>query len=467
MTTHDGRVVRRQERLTFGHGTLTAVHLLRLETWDWGWGGLLIFTLLLFFRPQDLVPVVGYMHLSDAAALVGLCAMVFLNLSSGKPLTRMTPELAAVVALGVLMLALVPFSIWPGGSVEVFTGLFLKVILIFMLMVNTMTSPRRIEKLSWIVVLAFGYVALRACLDYARGMNLVEGDRVQGAGGMFNNPNDLALNMATFLPLALMCVKRPGPAFKRLFAAGIALLMLAAIVFTKSRTGFVGTLIMIGVFLVVSRSLTPASIFALLLAGMLALPMMPQSFWSRMESITDASKDSTGSRSERIELMKQAWVVFVEHPITGVGAGQFQNFGDPGRAKRWRVTHDAYLQLAAEMGVFAVVIFFFLIFRGFAAAIGTRRALSWWHGVRRKRRQTAEPEDGLTPQERVFLEAHASAMIACLVAWVVCATFASIAYDWTIYYVIGFAVTARDVVRARARAYAQARKAGAQEIVAA
>jgi len=241
-----------------------------------------------------------------------------------------------------------------------------------------------------------------------------------------------------------------------------------AIVLTKSRTGFVGTVIMLGIFLVVSRSLTPTTVIAVIFAGFLALPAMPQSFWARMSSITDASKDSTGSRSERIDLMEQAWVVFVEHPITGVGAGQFQNYGDPGRAKRWRVTHNAYLQLGAEMGVFAVVIFVFLLGRGFAAALTTRKALAWWYSARgRKRARPAQREDGLTADERVFLETHASAMVACLGAWFVCAMFASISYDWTIYYVLGFAVTARDVVRARARAFAQAKKLGVPEVVAA
>jgi O-antigen ligase len=490
MTTHNAPLGprRRQERLTFGHGSFAAVptravavsaaaelanearpvRLLRLDTWDWGWGGLLMFTLLLFLRPQDVVPVIGILHAAEAAALVGLIAMVFLNLSNGRAITRMTPELAAVLALGGLMLALVPLSIWPGGSVQVFTTLFLKVMLIYMLMVNTMTSPKRIENLCWIVVLAFGYVALRAWFDYARGVNLVEGNRVQGAGGMFNNPNDLALNMATFLPLALMYVKRPGPPAKRIIGAGIALLMLGAIIFTKSRTGFVGTLVMGGVFLIASRSLKPATIVGGALAALLVLPLMPQTFWARMESITDASKDSTGSRSERIDLMEQAWLVFLEHPFTGVGAGQFQNYGPPGFGKPWRVTHNAYLQLGAEIGIFAVLIFLFLLARGFRAALWTRRSLAWTHAIRRtKRGPPVEREDGLTEHERTFLETHASAMVTCMATWFVCAMFASVAYEWTIYYVLGFSVTARDVARARARAYAQAKKLGAQEVVAA
>ena len=54
--------------------------------------------------------------------------------------------------------------------------------------------------MTWVMLTASGYIALLAVLDYARGVNLTEGDRVRGAvGGFFRNPNDLAMNLVTFL----------------------------------------------------------------------------------------------------------------------------------------------------------------------------------------------------------------------------------------------------------------------------
>src|SRR6185369_12147555 len=99
-----------------------------------------------------------------------------------------------------------------------------------------------------------------------RGVNLVEGDRASGpVGGFFENPNDLALNLVAFMPLALMYVRRPGALLKRVLCAGIALLMLVAIIFTKSRSGNLGLAAMLVVFLLVSRSLTPAMLIGLVL----------------------------------------------------------------------------------------------------------------------------------------------------------------------------------------------------------
>jgi O-antigen ligase len=478
----------RSERLTFGHGALAAVpsrataaaaalaheagpvRLLRMETWDWGWGGLLMFSVLLFFRPQDqILGVLGELHLSDISAIIGLVGMLVVNLGRREPLFRMTPEVIGIFLLGFVILATAPFSIWPGGAVNVFTAMFMQVMLIFLLMVNTVTSPKRIDRLCWVIVLAFGYIALRVSVDYLRGVNLVEGNRAAGpAGGFFESPNDLALNLAAFLPLALMYVRRPGSGIRRVIAAGISLMMLVALVFTKSRGGFLAVLAMFATYLIVARLLKPGMIIALVLGGLLAVPMVPASFWDRMASITDAERDPTGSRQERIELMKQAWRVFQQYPFTGIGAGQFENYQEPGQVQHWRVTHNTPLQMGAETGILGVVLLFGLFFRGLGAARWVQKTLrAALRAAGGRRRGPPDPEDGLEPAERQMLNEHAAALIACMVAWFVAAQFASVGYNWTIYYLLGLCVTTRDVVRARAKAYARAKEIGTQEVVAA
>ena len=75
----------------------------------------------------------------------------------------------------------------------------------------------------WLIVLATGYLAFRAVFDYARGFNLVENGRVQGAvGGMFRNPNDLALNMVAVLPLAASLALRATTLIRRAGGVGAA-----------------------------------------------------------------------------------------------------------------------------------------------------------------------------------------------------------------------------------------------------
>jgi O-antigen ligase len=472
-----------RERLTFGHGAqipvprapgasaatlaheAAPVHLSRVETWDWGWGGLLVFSILLFFRPQEQIPGLAQAHLSNISALIGFAAMVALNLSRRQPITRVTPELIGLALFGLVFLITIPLSFWAGGAFDTFQQYYLPVLVIFILTINTVTSPKRIERLVWIIILAFGYMSARTCFDYMRGVNLLEGARASGpVGGFFHNPNDLALNLASFVPFALMYAKRPGPFMKRIICAGCALLMLAAIVFTKSRGGTLGTVAMLVTFLYAARVLTPATLIAGVLAGMLVLPAMPDSFWSRMASITDAKKDETGSREERRVLLEQGWTVFLENPLTGIGGGQFRNYWHPGLPKKWHEVHNVWLQVGAELGIFAVLAFAFLVTRAFLAALWTRKRLT------RSRRSRGKPrdalEDGLTGDEREFLQTHATATLAALVGWFVCSLFASVAYNWTFYYLLALAVTGRDIVRMRAAAYARA-KAMARDAVAA
>ena len=440
----------------------------RAERRDWAFLFLLAFTAVVFFRPQDEIPGVHLLHLAEVCALGGLIALVLGRLGRSLAVTRLTPELVGVVALGAVILATAPFSIWFGGAVGVFKDLYVKVILIFLLMVNVLTSPRRIERLTWLLVIAAGYIGFRAVLDYARGVNLVENGRVQGAvGGIFKNPNDLALNMVSLLPLAVFVTLRPSPVGRRLIAAVCALFMLGAIVASHSRSGTLGLVAMIAILGVFAIRQRPGLVIGGAIMAMLALPMLPASYWERLSSITDQSKDETGSREAREILLRESYQAFVENPLTGVGAGQFKNWNPTGREQPWRESHDVLLQVAAELGIGGLLVFCYLIVRGGLCVRETRRLL---RRARRDRQGTrvkstaGAPAPRLSPEEFAFLDAHSAAMAASLAGWVICALFASVAYNWTFYYLLALAAAPRDIMLERV---ALSRTAARQHVAAA
>jgi O-antigen ligase len=339
--------------------------------------------------------------------------------------------------------------VWMGGSIHTFTDLYAKVVLIFVLMLNTLTSPRRIEQFTWLIVVASAYIAGRTVIDYARGINLIENGRVQGAvGGMFKNPNDLALNMVAVLPLAAVFIVRPISPVKRGVAALGALLMLFAVVATQSRAGTVGLVAMVLVLAANIVKRKPGVVFAAALAGMLMLPLLPSSYWERIASITDKNLDQTGSREARSRLLRESYDAFLAHPLTGVGAGQFKNYDPDGREEAWREAHNVVLQVAAELGISGLMIFGFLLARGVSAPIQTRRLLRRLDtGEGRQRKHIAVP--ALDPREREFFTTHAEMLSAALAGWFVCALFASVAYHWTFYYLLALAIVPREYLRAR------------------
>jgi putative inorganic carbon (hco3(-)) transporter len=429
---------------------------------DWAYIGLLAFTAVLFLRPQEQIRALAPLHLAEITAIFALLSLLFGRLGRGLTVSRYTPELGGVVALGAIILATAPFSIWPGGAIGTFTDVYVKVILIFLLMVNTLTSPKRVEQFMWLMVVATGYLAFRAVFDYARGVNLSASGRVWGAvGGIFGNPNDLALNMVAVLPLAASLALRESAVVKKLAASVCAVFMIGAVVASGSRSGSVGLAAMtlfMGGYLLRRR---PGVAMAAALALVLAMPFLPASYWYRMSSITDESRDETGSREARQILFRESYAAFLEHPLTGVGAGQFKNYNPEGRQEAWQETHNVILQVAAELGVVGVTIFMFLVARAALAGTQVRRLLRRaGHGGPRSTRANAPPADAsLTPDEIAWMRAQTAALTAALVGWFVCAMFASVAYNWTFYYLLALAIAPREILIARVGAARKLRQA--------
>jgi O-antigen ligase len=424
------------------------------EPRDWAFTWTLVFTAVLFFRPQDVFPPLQVLHLAELSAIAGLVSLFVGRLGRRQSLTRMTPEFVGVLALGAVILATAPFSIWFGGAVSVFTDIYLKVALVYLLAVNVLVSPKRVERLTWVLVLALGYLAFRAVFDYSRGVNLIaRGTRVRGAvGGLTQNPNDLALHMVVFLPLALFVAVRPGAMFKRLIAAGAAACMVAATVLSGSRGGFLGFLAMAVVLAVFIGRQRPMVIIAGALAMICALPLVPDQYWRRVASITDPAKDDYASSDARRQLFTEAIDAFVENPFTGVGAGQFTAYKPQTRQQAWSETHNIWLQVASELGVLGLAVFGFLMARAFGAVWQTRRLLARVRASTRRRRGAsralpAVPE--ISAEDAALLDAHSAAMAASLVGFFVCAFFSSIAYTWTFYYLLVLAAAPRDFLRER------------------
>jgi O-antigen ligase len=205
---------------------------------------------------------------------------------------------------------------------------------------------------------------------------------------------------------------------------------------------------MVVTFLFLGRKLKPVFTIGALTSILLITPFIPSAFWTRMATIVDEQQDKahfTGSAASRRVLLEEAFATFLERPLTGVGAGQFRNYNPDGRRERWREAHNSLLQIAADTGIFGLAAFSFLIASGAYAAARTRKMLA-----RPRRRHADDPlRLTLSDGDRQWLRDYSVAMTAALVGWFVCAMFASVAYSWTFYYLLGLIVAARELVAAR------------------
>jgi len=115
-------------------------------------------------------------------------------------------------------------------------------------------------------------------------------------------------------------------------------------------------------------------------------------------------------------------IVALRYPFFGIGMGNFHF-----RGFQEKVSHNAYTQVAAEMGFLALVIYAkFLL-------VPLRRLLLI-------ERVTFLPRKA---SRYYFL---AVGLQASLVGYMVCSFFASVAYYWYVYYLVGYAVCFRRLI---------------------
>ncbi|MEZ5286659.1 MAG: O-antigen ligase family protein [Vicinamibacterales bacterium] len=320
--------------------------------------------------------------------------------------------------------------------------------LVFVLLAASVRSPDMLKRMTWLIVVAMGYIAVRGALDYARGINLERGRLMGSVSGLMGNPNDLAMNMVTFMPFALVAALARGPVMRRLIATGASAFMGLTIVLTRSRAGMLGLVVMAVVLLIQSGRLRGRMLMVLLFAGILATPITPPSIWTRLSSIFIEEQDETGSRESRLHLMRQGWETFLEFPVTGVGVGQFKNYNPPGRQEAWQETHNVILQILAELGIAGGVVFLFLLACPVVALSRTKRLL--------RRLAPAGGMAALSAGEADWMRIQVGAAAAGFAGWVTCAQFASVGYYWTFYYLLAFIVAGREILVERLRAVRRA-----------
>jgi O-antigen ligase len=78
---------------------------------------------------------------------------------------------------------------------------------------------------------------------------------------------------------------------------------------------------------------------------------------------TTAAGSAVSSQLTRIQLQKRAFELTLRHPLLGVGAEMFEDAVDSmvreetGRKSGWQDAHNTYLQVAAENGIPAAILF--------------------------------------------------------------------------------------------------------------
>jgi O-antigen ligase len=353
-------------------------------------------------------------------------------------LTVRPREVNLVLLLLLAGLLSVPLALEPAEAWAAFTD-FAKVVTMFIVMVNVVRSEGRWRWMFWLALLVSLVLSVHALNDYRLGNLKLKGDRVEGViGGMFENPNDMALHLVTIIPLALALMYVTRKLSGKIFYALCALLMIAGTVVSFSRGGFLG--LMCASFLLAWKIGRRNRLFVVLLflvAGAIFLAVAPSGYVSRLLTIFGDSELDGGSAIGRRDLLIRSIYVTIANPLLGVGMNNFHIV-----SIHEKVSHNAYTQVSAEMGLAAMVVYLLFIITSF------------------KRMRLIERETYETRQQ-TGVYYLAVGLQASLVAYMVSSFFASVAYLWYIYYLAGYALCLHRLYEARGAANVFSRTAQA------
>jgi O-antigen ligase len=397
---------------------------LHAETWSAPRGhlvtyaGLFLFTAFVFFRPYELFDAPILREGAQWIAVLTLLVYLPSQFAAGGNLTARPREVNLALMLLALALLSVPTAISPGEAWDNFVE-FSKIILIFVVAVNVMNTEWRLRGLLTLVLAASVMLSFSAFSDYRQARFDFGGGRVKGMlGGLFDNPNDLALHLVTMVPLAIgLAFARRGLLSKITYIL-CAALCVAGVVVTFSRGGFLGLAVGSGVL---AWKLGRKNRFLVMTLGAVVLCLFivaaPGGYGQRVSSMFGG--DETGSVGARRDILWRSALVALRYPITGIGIGNFYHKG-----QHDQVSHNAYTQVAAEMGVAALVVYMLFMVTPL------------------KRLREIERET-LGVKERAAFYHLAVGMQASLIGYMVCSFFASVAHLWYVYYLVAYSVCLR------------------------
>lgn len=349
-----------------------------------------------------LVALVGvvYLHLSDVLvrfhglpSVLQLLAIPLLlavlvewreEIAEGLSPWTMTVALAAYVfAFALSTLVAEDTALADGRTLAAAEGFVLYVLVLLLA-----SSAERVRAGAWVLVCGgnvLGGIALFQVVagEYGTvlgGLGQVKMGQLYGTvmepriAGPVGDPNFFAQVLVIVVPLALVLAWKERSRWLRLAALGAAAVAAGGVVSTFSRGGALalGTVVVLSLFAARPSRRRMVVGAALVLGGLL---LMPGDVMRRMETLTQLlpggqqAVELDPSFQNRILQARVAGRMFVDHPLLGVGAGNYTvhfsdyaaAIGSPAPEYHWvdrpHFPHNLYLGLAAQTGFPGLVAF--------------------------------------------------------------------------------------------------------------
>jgi O-antigen ligase len=242
-----------------------------------------------------------------------------------------------------------PSSHWELSPFMSYTS-FLALFLITLAIVDTL------ERLRWVLLVTVGSVALASLYvlrEWQKYHNVYMNFR---PGWVVGDPNYFTVSALCAIPMAFYLMLEKRTRVERLFCFACLTIILVAVTLGASRGGFLGLIVAFAYIVWHSRR-------RLRNLGLVAALLLPITLLAPSSPVYRLSNPDYGDREaeqNRLVVWASGLRMIEEKPLQGVGLGNFKEtvgeYQESGDAVE-SVAHNTYIEIAAEMGLPALLVF--------------------------------------------------------------------------------------------------------------
>jgi len=314
---------------------------------------MIIFYILVFTLPMPNHPLwaahVGPFTILKLIGMAGLLVAIFEMLRTGT-----FPVLSKYIPSGwyLVYFFAASASVFRAKGLDAFNSpdfwYILSGFCLFTITTMMVNSAERLRKVVLLVLASIAINSVYVAREWQLYHNFFPGFRTWG--GKSDDPNYFAVAVVLWVPLTVFWLLGKRPKLETWFCIGCIGVMLLGFTLAASRGGLIGLAVaMLFLLMHVKHRLKILALVVLLAAPMSLLPGS-----SALDRLIHPTSSDQESSEFRLELWQAARQDFLDHPILGIGLGNFA----PQIVKNgliiqipFHVAHNTYMDIAANMGL--------------------------------------------------------------------------------------------------------------------
>lgn len=245
----------------------------------------------------------------------------------------------------------------------------IKLLILYFLVINLVKTRKKFLIIIWGLVL-LGFVAcLIGIFQHIKGIGIDYGDGLVRIRGTALDPNDYAMHLIILIPITIGLFFNYRNIIAMIFLLLSFILLVINTIFTYSRVGMISLalILIVSLFKVIfQRHKKVSPLILIVISLVILIPFIPSQYWKRAKTISDFNDFAIQAR---LDVWETGIEMIKDHPFIGIGPGLFRYeyllrayMSSEEKTRIPLFSHNAYIQIGAETGVFGLLFFLLLLF---------------------------------------------------------------------------------------------------------